>query len=524
MLLDWRVKEYLEKIEERHERLRSVYGEEEAEWKNELARLEGDASGVEIWSQFYEEAKALRGGSVQREWATVHEAESLLSADAKARTLDACLLSFTPTESFGRYLDLSALHLAFNALPGLALAPLDYLSFLTALIDHHFLPTPTHPTRKAPEYLHFFTDLGNYVQSFIQRTKPLFHLSHRLHTLRLQFDTAWQTHTFVALSPERIESFREATSSESAMQVDAQETSPASLHPWIRPTLLKTNGASAHEEAMQRYQTAEEVEWMESWALDEYFTCAAPITFESSATSSSTTSTSAYYCPCCSMKLAKDTVWKSHVGSKKHEKSVARYKKHVEDVSWQEVLIFELLREVSEALEATKEEVEKKQARRPGEASYVGDDDGDSGDDDDDDDDDDDEDEKRRRRRMTKKNYPVGPDGNPLPYWLYRLQGLSHEFKCQICGNASYFGRKAFERHFSDARHSYGLKCLGIDNSKDFFEVTQIDKARQLHQHLTAAKKMGKWDANTMEEFEDDDGTVLDKATHDLLARQLSGY
>ena len=43
---------------------------------------------------------------------------------------------------------------------------------------------------------------------------------------------------------------------------------------------------------------------------------------------------------------------------------------------------------------------------------------------------------------------PLGWDGKPIPYWLYKLHGLNMEFKCEICGNASYWGRRAFERHF----------------------------------------------------------------------------
>lgn len=47
---------------------------------------------------------------------------------------------------------------------------------------------------------------------------------------------------------------------------------------------------------------------------------------------------------------------------------------------------------------------------------------------------------------------PLGWDGKPIPYWLYKLHGLNQEFKCEICGNASYWGRRAFERHFKARR------------------------------------------------------------------------
>ena len=46
------------------------------------------------------------------------------------------------------------------------------------------------------------------------------------------------------------------------------------------------------------------------------------------------------------------------------------------------------------------------------------------------------------------KNLPIGWDGKPIPFWLYKLHGLGIEYKCEICGGASYWGQKAFEAHF----------------------------------------------------------------------------
>ena len=40
------------------------------------------------------------------------------------------------------------------------------------------------------------------------------------------------------------------------------------------------------------------------------------------------------------------------------------------------------------------------------------------------------------------KNLPLGWDGKPIPYWLYKLHGLNIDYKCQICGNQTYRGPK----------------------------------------------------------------------------------
>merc|ERR1712127_117896 len=45
------------------------------------------------------------------------------------------------------------------------------------------------------------------------------------------------------------------------------------------------------------------------------------------------------------------------------------------------------------------------------------------------------------------KNVPLGWDGKPIPYWLFKLHGLNHFYPCEICGNESYRGRRNFEKH-----------------------------------------------------------------------------
>lgn len=72
---------------------------------------------------------------------------------------------------------------------------------------------------------------------------------------------------------------------------------------------------------------------------------------------------------------------------------------------------------------------------------------------------------------------PMGWDGKPIPFWLYKLHGLGIEYPCEICGGFVYMGRKAFDRHFSEFRHSHGMKSLGIPNSKYFQDITSIADA-----------------------------------------------
>lgn len=39
---------------------------------------------------------------------------------------------------------------------------------------------------------------------------------------------------------------------------------------------------------------------------------------------------------------------------------------------------------------------------------------------------------------------PLGWDGKPIPYWLYKLHGLGVEYKCEICSDYVYMGRSVF--------------------------------------------------------------------------------
>lgn len=110
----------------------------------------------------------------------------------------------------------------------------------------------------------------------------------------------------------------------------------------------------------------------------------------------------------------------------------------------------------------------------------------------------------------------------PLSFFfprLYKLHGLNQEFKCEICGNESYWGRRAYERHFREPKHQHGLRCLKIPNSKAFLEVTTIKDAVALAAAL-AEKGARAFRGDADEEFEDAQGNVYNKTTYALLQRQ----
>lgn len=118
------------------------------------------------------------------------------------------------------------------------------------------------------------------------------------------------------------------------------------------------------------------------------------------------------------------------------------------------------------------------------------------------------------------KGVPLGWDGKPIPYWLFKLHGLNHFYQCEICGNERYRGRRNFEKHFAEAKHGYGMKCLGIPNTMHFHGVTNIEDAQQLWSTLRGTLEEDQFDGTKHEEYEDSLGNVLTRSTYEDLARQ----
>ena len=116
-----------------------------------------------------------------------------------------------------------------------------------------------------------------------------------------------------------------------------------------------------------------------------------------------------------------------------------------------------------------------------------------------------------KKKIFNPKNIPMDWDGKPLPYWLYKVHGLGVEHKCEICGGASYWGRRAFEHHFQEWRHAYGMKCLRLPNTLQFKNITKIEDALKLHHKLIEDKNKTEFNPDIEEQYEDENGNVYNK-------------
>lgn len=184
----------------------------------------------------------------------------------------------------------------------------------------------------------------------------------------------------------------------------------------------------------------------------------------------------------------KQTVYDHHLKGKKHIKAQERLQASQKSAeangdangngksdknkttAYEEALISLYTEALSDFREETKANVERKQALTDKERTLEQEqEEVDLGEQESDEDDED--------RIYNPLKLPLGWDGKPIPYWLYKLHGLGVEYPCEICGNYVYMGRKAFDKHFQEWRHAHGMRCLGIPNSRHFHEITKIDDA-----------------------------------------------
>jgi splicing factor 3A subunit 3 len=115
---------------------------------------------------------------------------------------------------------------------------------------------------------------------------------------------------------------------------------------------------------------------------------------------------------------------------------------------------------------------------------------------------------------------PLGYDGKPIPFWLWKLNGLGIEYKCEICGNYTYMGRRAFERHFLEGRHTHGLRCLGIQPGMLFKNITSINEALALWEKLNSEETQKETKPETTVEMEDEEGNVMSEKVYNDLKKQ----
>ena len=383
---------------------------------------------------------------------------------------------FTGEESNGRFLDLTTLHEDYLNLPGIK--RLHYLNYLQYLDSFDAFEPPRMPIKRPNKlsdiYLKYVGDLSSYLESFVRRTKPLQDLDKLFTGFDREFETAWE--------------------SDSVPGWGKEQTAKSTSHG------PKTEGTGE-----------------------------------------------GFWCSDCEKEFKNENVYKSHLTGKKHiraaeakyasgaspttngnvdsSNSLTRLKERA--IASHEFRVRRLADYLDVERSNTRVNVERKQGMTERErqqeldALFAEDDpvaaaagvrrDLDS-------------DSEGEEKIYNPLKLPLAWDGKPIPYWLYKLHGLGVEFSCEICGNFVYMGRRAFDKHFSEARHVYGLKCLGITGAGAgaglFREITGIDEALGLWEKIKKERKEKEAKEDGIVQMEDGEGNVMPERIYLDLQKQ----
>ncbi|KAF2177495.1 splicesome-associated protein [Zopfia rhizophila CBS 207.26] len=469
---DHQAASFLKHIEDQSSRLLDIYRDANGDKEREVHSL----SSGDPFESFFKQVKEIDHFHKRYPNEPVENLEKAYkqrTPEEKAALIAQTDAMFTGEEGSGRYFDMIMLHEQYLNLPHLQGARrVTYLQYL------HTFDTFTYPdcslTREqkiSDAYFQYLKALADYLESFMRRTKPLENLDKLFANFDKEFDEAWERG-----------------------EVPGWELNTPQLAP-------ETSQAEGSGEGI--------------------------------------------WCSACKKGFSKETVYEAHLKGKKHIKnveaqqaanesdkvastanvdsdSIERFKQRA--VAEKEFRIRKLAAAMQTERSDTKVNVERKQGMTDRERQqelemlYAETTEQVSGDKDKDDADSDGEDKIYNPLKL-----PLAWDGKPIPFWLYKLHGLGVEFPCEICGNYVYMGRRAFDKHFNEPRHVFGLKCLGIQQNVNLFrEITGIKEANELWAKLQKDKKKEKAEQDNIIEMEDNEGNVMpEKIWHDLRAQGL---
>ena len=383
---------------------------------------------------------------------------------------------FTGEEAFGKYLDLTLLHEEYLNLPGVKSGrKVTYLTYLDQF--DIFVPPRFQMSRQdkmTDEYFSYVTSLAQYLQSFMQRTKPLEDLEKTFRGIDDEFEKAWEE--------DKVGGWGKQSSSQQTKAGAGPVTEGTGEGVWCadcEKEFKNDNVYKAHltgkkhiknAEARQQQSTSEDVE------------------MTNGASTSKPTSTARLKEKAIAERENRIRRLTAALSQTRTDTRVnVERKAGMTDRERQQ----ELAALYAEDMEATSE---SQQA------------DGDL--------------EDGEERVYNPLKLPLAWDGKPIPFWLYKLHGLGVEFPCEICGRYVYMGRRAFEKHFSEARHLRGLECLGIKNSGLFREITGIEEALLLARKLERDKEEKTQRKEDVVEMEDSLGNVMPEKVYNDLAKQ----
>ena len=467
---DHEIAQLLDQIRSQSTSLLKLYRDEDGALTSEIQ----DTGSGDPFEAFYREVTAIRDHHARY---PNEQAENTELRYRAKRTADGDVIPylvdslFSGEEAFGRFFDLHACHDAYLNLPNVK--RLNYLQYLEVFDNFAAGAGGIRRDEKlTDQYFRYLGQLAEYLESFMRRTRPLENVDKVIAGFDEEFDKAWEAGEVEGWAPE-------------------------------------TNGAANGDGH-------------------------APSTAD------------AVYCEDCEKEFKNENVYKNHLTGRKHIKAAERRAERRKEaeaeeakeggsggvssrrmkeraVAEREFRIKKLAGAMSTERGDTKSNVERKQGMTERERqqeldnlmSLAGPEQEAAADEDGEEDEGDD-------KIYNPLKLPLAWDGKPIPFWLYRLHGLGVEFPCEICGNFVYMGRRAYDKHFNEARHVYGLRCLGITNTTLFRDISHIDEAMKLWEKIQREERRNKVDEGSVVQMEDAEGNVMpEKVYYDLQKQGL---
>ncbi|NWR09519.1 SF3A3 factor, partial [Paradoxornis webbianus] len=385
------------------------------------------------------------------------EFEELLSARDNLSEEAQNLVQFTDEEGYGRYLDLHDCYLKYINLKSSEKS--DYITYLSTFDQLFSIPKE----RKSAGYKRYLEMLLEYLQDYTDRVKPLLDQNELFGKIQMEFEEKWENGTFPGWPKETSSVLTHAGAHLDLSAFSSWEELASLGLDRLKSALLALGlkrGGTLEERAQRLFSTKGK-----------------------------------------SPEELDPSLFAKNPKTKGSKRDTERNK----DVAFLEAQIYGYVEVLGEQRHLTHETVQRKQAQtgeeREEEEKIS-------------------ESEDENEITYNPKNLPLDWDGKPIPYWLYKLLGLNINYDCETCGNYTYRGPKAFQRHFAEWRHAHGMRCLGIPNTAHFANVAQIEDAVSLWAKLKQQKASERWQPDREEEYEDSGGNVVNKKTYEDLKRQ----
>jgi len=443
--------------------LREIYEDKDGGRKEEVAAL----SGPNEFAEFYARLKQIKDfhrrhpGEVSVPMSVEFD-ELKKIRENPAGDESSALVEFSDEEGYGRFLDLHECYTLFINLKGVE--RVDYISYITSFDQLYDIPRD----KKGGEYRKYMIALLDYLYSFLSRTRPLLDLDAELGEVIQEFDGKFEK---------------------------------GECPGWAREQV----GAMAHSGAHLDLSAFSSPEELASLGLDRLKSGLMALGLKCGGTLQER-SERLFMTKGKNLSELNPALFAKTKPGKGGRSDVEKQK----DIAKMEAQVFRFAELLSDVRNETVENVERKQARTDAEREEsegeVSEEEPEEVEEDD--------------IPYNPKNLPLGWDGKPIPYWLYKLHGLNISYNCEICGNFTYKGPKAFQRHFAEWRHAHGMRCLGIPNTAHFANVTQIEDAMALWEKVKVQKFEESWKPDHEEEYEDSKGNVVNKKTYEDLKRQ----